>query len=57
MPIYEYRCDACGAAFEQLRPMTAMDTAACPSCGAADARRIVSRTASIGASCGSGGFT
>ena len=55
MPIYEYRCDACGMLFDQLRPMSASDTATCPGCGSADARRLVSRVASVGGDCGSGG--
>ncbi|MDE3111626.1 MAG: zinc ribbon domain-containing protein [Chloroflexota bacterium] len=55
MPIYEYRCDACGLPFDQLRPMGASDTATCPACGSVDARRLVSRVASVGGDCGSGG--
>ncbi len=58
MPIYEYRCETCGMLFDQLRPMTASDTATCPACGSAEARRLLSRVAAAGGSdCGSGGFT
>lgn len=57
MPIYEYRCDTCGMLFDQLRTMAASDTATCPACGSADARRLVSRVASIGSDCGPGGFS
>ena len=58
VPIYEYGCDGCGTVFEQLRPMTSSDTAECPSCGIAGARRLVSRVASFGrGDCGPGAFT
>lgn len=34
MPIYEYRCEDCGAKFEKLLRRSAdSDTVACPSCG------------------------
>jgi len=57
VPIYDYRCEACGASFEQLRPFTAADMATCPSCGADDARRLLSRVASYGrADCGPSSF-
>ncbi len=40
MPIYEYRCRACGAAFEALvRPPT---PPACPSCQSEDLERLSS---------------
>jgi putative FmdB family regulatory protein len=58
MPIYEYRCQACGMLFDQLRPMSASDSATCPNCGSPEARRLVSRVAAIGgADCGPGGFS
>ena len=42
MPIYPYICDACGAAFEVSRKMSAMrDPAPCPACGKI-ARRLFS---------------
>ncbi|TDN70203.1 zinc ribbon domain-containing protein [Paraburkholderia sp. BL10I2N1] len=38
MPIYEYRCDACGA-FDQMRSVAARDLPAdCPRCGMAASR-------------------
>lgn len=44
MPIYEYRCDDCGCAFEQLRPMAASgDSATCPECGNGSASKVTSR--------------
>lgn len=66
MPIYEYRCRACGHRFSRLQKIGA-DAAqvACPSCGAQDAEREVSTFASSSSGsqgsaetgCGSGGFT
>ncbi len=41
VPIYDFRCDACGADFEEL--VRAGETPACPSCGAADPRRLISQ--------------
>jgi putative FmdB family regulatory protein len=40
MPIYEYRCRACGAAFERL--VRTGDVPACPGCAATDLERLVS---------------
>jgi putative FmdB family regulatory protein len=44
MPIYEFRCDACGERFERL---VAADTAAveCPRCGAERSERVYSAQA------------
>jgi putative FmdB family regulatory protein len=41
MPIYEYRCSACGADFERLQRVSDA-TPACPTCGSRDevARRV-----------------
>ena len=35
MPIYEYRCDACGASFEVLQRMSDDPLEACEECGGA----------------------
>ncbi|MEA2554499.1 MAG: hypothetical protein QOJ65_2675 [Fimbriimonadaceae bacterium] len=46
MPVYEYRCGACGKKFSSLIGMTAQpDDERCPFCGAAGAERLVSRFA------------
>lgn len=46
MPVYEYRCEACGRKFSALVGMTAEpDNEACPHCGSPNARRLVSRFA------------
>lgn len=42
MPIYEYRCQACGAAFEARLPAGRADQAPCPRCGATHVRRLLS---------------
>ncbi|HKK01347.1 MAG TPA: zinc ribbon domain-containing protein [Desulfuromonadales bacterium] len=56
MPIYEYRCQACGAVFEKIRRQPT-EKEACPKCGG-DAIRGVSAPAAgpaaRGAACGGG---
>jgi putative FmdB family regulatory protein len=44
MPLYEYRCSACGHEFEHL-VLRAKERVLCPSCGGADLERLVSRPA------------
>jgi putative FmdB family regulatory protein len=59
MPIYEYRCENCGYAFEKLRRMQDADDALeCPKCGSPSVERQLSTFAA--GSCGSSasrGFT
>lgn len=66
MPIYEYRCIACGHVFERIRPMG--DTGGgleCPECGAEGPEKLLSVFAAGNAGapsggvggCGGGGFT
>ncbi len=47
MPLYEYRCSACGHRFDHWFPtfQAAAEGAApaCPSCGAASVQRLISR--------------
>jgi putative FmdB family regulatory protein len=49
MPIYDYRCRECDERFEELarNPDVKVD---CPTCGAAEAERLLSVFAGIGAS-------
>ncbi len=48
MPIYEYRCGQCGAAFERIRPMAQADApGTCPQCGSTDVQRCLSLFASF----------
>lgn len=42
MPTYEYKCDACGHAFEQFQSIMAKPTRKCPKCGKAKVRRLIS---------------
>ena len=51
MPIYEYRCDACGKDFEKYQPRV-QGEAACPSC----ASQQVSRKLSVFGMKSDGGF-
>lgn len=46
MPLYEYRCRACGAEFEQLvRWDTRTEEIECPRCGRREAEKRFSRFA------------
>jgi putative FmdB family regulatory protein len=40
MPLYEYRCGACGAEFEFL--VRSNTTVACPDCGSVSLERLIS---------------
>lgn len=42
MPIYEYRCAACGASFEHLARTLHEPPPACPTCGAEHVRKLLS---------------
>ena len=42
MPIYEYRCAACGAQKEHLQKMSDAPIAECPSCGSGDYSKLLS---------------
>lgn len=54
MPMYEYRCDACGRTFEELRSSSEADTTIeCPSCQSLRTARQLSRFASGAGSSGS----
>ncbi len=53
MPMYEYRCTACGETYEQLRRMSEADKdLVCPHCGSEQVERQIS-ACSIGG-CGGG---
>lgn len=47
MPIYEYRCQACGHVFEELTRLSA-PAPACPKCQSADTARQLSSFAATG---------
>ncbi len=50
MPLYDYHCPACGADFELL--VRSDTVVACPSCGAAQVERQISRIAPHGTTAG-----
>lgn len=43
MPIYEYRCDACGHELEALQKISDPQLTACPACEADSLRRLISK--------------
>ena len=47
LPTYEYKCDACGHAFEKFHSITAMPIKKCPSCGKNKVRRLISAGAGM----------
>ncbi len=66
MPLYEYRCQACGHAFETLRGLHERDEeVACPRCGEQRAEKLPSAFCAVkgsssgsqASSCGTGRFT
>lgn len=42
MPIYEYRCKACGLEFERWQRISDTNPATCEACGSEDVARLVS---------------
>lgn len=42
MPIYEYRCEACGHEFEKLQKISDPVITECPSCGQAQVKKLIS---------------
>jgi len=42
MPIYEYRCDACGHEFEQIQKISEDSLQECPDCGETALKKLVS---------------
>jgi putative FmdB family regulatory protein len=42
MPTYEYKCDACGQAFEKFQSIKADPIKVCPHCGQESVRRLIS---------------
>lgn len=47
MPIYEYRCAACGKRSSSLLSSYASPDPACPHCGKSDLKRLVSTFATV----------
>lgn len=44
MPIYEYRCDACGARLEKLQKISDAPLSECPACSKPALSKLVSAT-------------
>ena len=44
MPVYEYRCRACGEAFERFQAIREEPVRVCPHCGRPRVERLISRT-------------
>ena len=42
MPTYEYRCDACGHAFERFQKINDDPVRTCPDCGEDEVERLIS---------------
>lgn len=58
MPMYDYRCPACGSRFEQFVRMSEADApVTCPECGTPKATKLISSFAVIGGSSGGGSFS
>lgn len=71
MPIYEYRCDACGVQNEHLQKMSDAALTDCPSCGSQSYSKVLTaagfqlkgsgwyvtdfKNSGSGPACGSGG--
>ncbi len=47
MPTYEYKCAACGHAFEQFQSITAEPIKKCPACGKNKVRRLIGTGAGL----------
>jgi putative FmdB family regulatory protein len=45
MPLYEYRCQACGHHFEKIQKFSDPPVDVCPSCGARDVEKLLSSPA------------
>ncbi len=47
MPTYEYKCSACGHAFERFHAMSAVPVKRCPECGKAKVKRLMGTGAGL----------
>lgn len=45
MPIYEYKCDACGHVFESLQKISESPLVVCPECGKEALKKLISSPA------------
>jgi len=56
MPIYEYRCEACGKRSTSLLPRFSSPDPPCPHCGKSSLHRLVSTFATVSSGDGGGDF-
>jgi putative FmdB family regulatory protein len=47
VPTYDYKCDACGHAFEQFQSITADPIRKCPKCGKMKVKRLIGTGAGL----------
>lgn len=47
MPLYEYRCGACGHEFEVIQKLSDRPIRKCESCGGLRAKRVISQTSFV----------
>jgi putative FmdB family regulatory protein len=47
MPTYDYKCDACGHAFEQFQSMSAEPVRKCPACKKLKVKRLIGTGAGL----------
>jgi putative FmdB family regulatory protein len=47
MPTYEYKCDACGHAFEKFQSIKAAPIRKCPNCGKMKVKKLISKGAGL----------
>jgi putative FmdB family regulatory protein len=45
MPLYEYRCDACGSTFEKIRKFSDEPLTVCDKCGKGPVQKLISSPA------------
>lgn len=45
MPIYDYQCNSCNTAFEQLNSISNMNAGICPECGSTNTSKQMSTPA------------
>ena len=45
MPLYEYRCEACGHQFEVIQKFSDAPVSVCPNCGAGPVAKLLSSPA------------
>ena len=47
MPTYDYKCEACGHAFEKFQPISAPPIRKCPECGTNQVKRLIGTGAGL----------